>query len=88
MKSNKKGIVLEFKLPEFSEKDIKVSISKNKASVEAEKKQEKKIQRKDFYHRESTYRSFSYSTTLPKINPKKAEISFKKGTLKITAPRA
>ena len=87
MKHNKKEVILEFKLPEFSEKEVKVNISKNSVLVNAEKKSEKKVQRDDFFQQEKSYRSFSYSSTLPSIEPKKAKIEFRRGILKIKAPR-
>ncbi|MEM4230320.1 MAG: Hsp20 family protein [Candidatus Pacearchaeota archaeon] len=87
MKNNKKEVLLEFDLPEFEKKDIKIKIGKNRLSIKAEKKQEKKIKREGFFHAEKSYRVFSYSTTLPKINPKTAEIKFEKGKLKIRAEK-
>lgn len=87
MKHNSKQVEMEFELPGFDRKDIKINLSKNSASISAKKEREIKIKRKDFFHDEKTYRSFSYSTTLPSINPKKAKTQFKNGTLKIVAPK-
>lgn len=87
MKNNSKEVVLEFNLPEFNKKDIKVKLTKNSLGIKAEKKKELKVQKKDFFHQEKSYRSFSYATTLPSINPKKAKTEFKKGILKIKAPK-
>jgi len=88
MKNNKKEVILEFDLPDFSKRDIKIRLGKNSASIKAEKRQEKKVQRKDFFHAEKSYKSFSYYTTLPRINPEKAKTEFKKGKLKIKAPKS
>ena len=87
MKSNSKEVILEFNLPEFSKKDLSVKLFKNNISIKAEKKANKKIQKKDFLHQEKSYRGFRYSTTLPKINPNKAKINFNAGVLKIIAPK-
>ena len=87
MKNNKKNIELEFALPEFSKDDIKVRLGKNFAQISANKGIGKEIKRKDFFHKEKTFRSFSYSTTLPLINPKEAKTEFKKGVLRIKAPK-
>ena len=87
MKNNSKEIILEFNLPEFSKKDINVKLLKNSATIKAEKKKESKVQKKDFFHQEKSYKSFSYSTTLPTINPKKVKTKFEKGILKIIAPK-
>lgn len=85
MKNNSKDVTLKLNLPEFNKKDINVKLSKNSISVKAERKKKTKVQRKDFFHREKSYRAFSYNTTVPSINPKKAKIKFKKGILKIIA---
>ena len=87
MKTNKKEIALEFALPHFNKSDIKLKLSRNSLAIKAEKKQAKKIQRKDFFHTEKSHHRFAYATTLPKINPKKAKIEFKRGILKIKAPK-
>lgn len=52
-------------------------------AIKADKKHEKKVQRKDFFHQEKSAQSFNYATSLPKIDPKKAKIEFKAGILKI-----
>jgi len=88
MKNNSKEVVLEFNLPEFKKKDIDVKLSKNSVFVRAEKKSEKKLQKKDFFHQEKTAKVFNYQTTLPKVNVKKAKIDFKLGVLKIVIPKA
>ncbi len=88
MKETSKEVVLELNLPEFSRKDIKVNIKKNSLQVKAEKKTEKKVQKKGYYHEEKTSRVFSYFTTIPTIDPKKAKVSFKKGVLKISSKKA
>ncbi|MBS3075962.1 Hsp20/alpha crystallin family protein [Candidatus Pacearchaeota archaeon] len=87
MKHNSKQVEIEFELPGFDKKDIKINLSKNFASIRAEKEMEIKVKRKEFFHDEKIYRSFSYSTTLPSINPRKAKTKFINGTLKIIAPK-
>lgn len=87
MKNKKKEVTLEFNLPEFNKRDIKVNLTKNLASIKAEKTTKKELKKKDYYHKEKTFRSFSYTTTLPTIESKKAKIVFKKGKLKIIAPK-
>ncbi len=87
MKNNSKEVVLEFSLPEFSKEDLKVKLSANSVVIRGEKKVKTKVQRKEFFHKEKSYRSFNYATTLPRVEPKKAKISFNKGILKIVAPK-
>jgi len=83
MKNNSKEVVLNLNLPGFSKKDVKVKIGKNSVEVNAEKKSHSKVQKKDFFHEEKSYRSFSYATTTPEIQPKKAKTKFNKSKLQI-----
>lgn len=87
MKSNSKKFVLEFNLPGFERKDIIVKISKNSLWIKADKKNKNKVQKEDYFHSERSHQRFYYSTTIPKINHKKVKIEFKKGILKISAPK-
>jgi len=87
MEHNDKEIVLEFHLPNFKRSDIRIDFKKNFLTIKAEKNLEKSVQRKDFFHSEKKKEHFTYSTTLPDINPKKAKINFKDGFLKIIVPR-
>ena len=87
MKNNKKEVILDLDLPGFSRKDVKIKIRKNNIQVKAEKKEHNKVQKKDFFHEEKSYKSFSYATTLPEIRPEKAKTKFSKGKLQITAPK-
>ena len=67
--------------------DVKIRLSKNLISIKAERKTEKKVQKKDFFHSEKSAKVFNYATTVPLIDCKKAKIEFKKGVLKIKAPK-
>ena len=87
MKNNSKEVSLDFNLPDFSKKDIKIKFSKGNVVIKAEKKQEKHVKRKDFFHEEKIYRKFDYSTTLPEVNSKKAKIKFNQGKLNIKIPK-
>ena len=88
MKENLKEVKFEFDLPGFENKDVMVKIRKDSLSIGAEKKMENKVQKKNYFHEEKSYRSFAYSTSLPKVNPKKAKTSFKSGKLRIVVPKA
>jgi len=87
MKNNSKEVILQFNLPGFSKKDIKIRLTKNSITIKADKRHEEKIQKKDFSHQEKSSQTFRYATTLPTVNPKKAKIEFKKGILKIRIPK-
>lgn len=85
MEHNKKEGTLNFNLPYSTRSDI--NRSKNSIAIRAHKRLSKNIQKKDFFHSEKSTSFFDYLTTAPLINPKKAKIEFKKGVLKIKAPR-
>lgn len=87
MKNNKKEVVFEFSLPEFKQEDIKVKLTKNSVAVRADRKIEKEVKRKDFFHKEKSQSGFNYVTTTPPIDPNKAKISFTKGVLKVKVPK-
>lgn len=87
MKTNDKEIEFEFELPGFDREDIDVKLSSDSLVIKANKKSKNKSQKDDFYHVEKSARRFSYKTSLPKINSKKAKIDYKNGLLKIKAPK-
>jgi len=83
-----KEVTLKFNLPSFKRPDIKVRLSKESVSVNAERKVKQKIKRKSFNQETTSIKHFSYTTSVPKIKPKKEKVDFKKGILTIKAPRA
>lgn len=87
MKQNNKEIFLKFDLHGFDRDDIKIRLSKNSINIKAIKSNKTKKQRENFFHVEKLNNRFDYNSSLPKIDPKKAKIEFKKGELKIRAPK-
>lgn len=82
-----KEVSLNFRLPEFDRKDIQIKVGKNSVAINAKKKVENKVKKKDYFHEEKSERTFHYFTTTPNVNHKKAKIGFSKGILKINVPR-
>ncbi len=87
MKNSSKEVSLDIALPGFQRKDIKVNLNDTGLVVVAQKKSSMKKKKKDFFHLESSSQTFTYRTTLPKIDSKKAKMTFSKGVLKIKAPK-
>jgi HSP20 family molecular chaperone IbpA len=87
MKNNSKEIVFELNLPEYKWEEIEVKLYKTSLIVRAEKKETNKMQKPDFFHAEKIHKKFKYATTLPKIDPTNAKITFRKGKLLIIAPK-
>ena len=87
MKDNGKEIVLEFNLSGFTRKEIDIKLNSDSLEIRAHKRKEKEVKKKGYLHSENRYRAFNFRTTLPKVNSKKANITFVKGKLKIVAPK-
>lgn len=87
MENKKDMVVLEFDLPEFSREEIKVKVGDDKISISAKKKEEDKLDEEDLKWFEKSSRTFSYSSSLPPVKGKEAEIEFKKGRLKVFIPK-
>jgi HSP20 family protein len=83
-----KAFTVSAELPGMDEKDIDVSLEKDRITIKGEKKEEKEEKGKDFYRAERSYGSFVRTIPLPKeIDTEKVEAQFKKGLLTITLPK-
>ena len=80
-----KEIEVTADLPGIDKKDIKITINKNVLEIHAEKKEEKKTEKKSYYSHERSYSGFYRKYALPaSIDTKKVKCSFSNGVLKIT----
>jgi len=76
-------------LPGMDDKDIEVTLNRDSLTIKGEKKEEKEDTRKDYYHVERSYGSFSRTVPLPaEIESDKAEAHFKKGVLTVKVPKS
>jgi HSP20 family protein len=83
-----KEITVTAELPGMEEKDIDVSLEKDRITIKGEKKEEKEEKGKDFYRSERSFGSFVRTIPLPKeIDTDKVDAQFKKGVLTITLPK-
>lgn len=81
-------MVVKAEIPGISKEDLNVSITEDALTISGEKKQEEKIERKDFHRIERSYGSFSRSFRLPdNVSGEKAKASFKDGILEIRIPK-
>jgi len=72
----------------MTKKDIEVNISDDTITLSGEKKKEEKVEKKNYYHLERSYGSFSRSFRLPTdVQTDKAKASFKNGVLEIRIPK-
>lgn len=81
-------MVVKAELPGISKENLHVTISENTLTITGEKKQEEKVEKKDYHRLERSYGSFSRSFRLPdNVNGDKAKASFKDGVLEVRVPK-
>jgi len=81
-------MVIKAEMPGTSKEDVNVSITENTMTISGEKKQEEKVEKKNFYRVERSYGSFRRSFRLPEnVNGDQAKASFKDGVLEIRLPK-
>jgi len=75
-------------LPGVEEKDVDIEVHEDYLKIEGEKKEEKEVRKDNYYHRESTYGSFSRTVPFPvKIKVNRAKAKMENGQLKIILPK-
>jgi len=80
-----KEIVVEAELPGMDKKDIEVSLSGRRLTIEGEKTHEEEKKEKECYLMERSYGSFCRTIELPAdVDPSSVTANYKKGVLKVT----
>ncbi len=83
-----KSYSLKFDIPGVSKDQVKLEIDKDRLTVRAERKEEKKSETKKKYLSEMYYGSYVRSFTLPTtIDEKAVEAKFENGVLTVTIPK-
>jgi len=81
-------MVLKAELPGINKDDLNVTITENRITIAGEKKQEEKVEKKDYHWVERSYGSFTRSFRLPdNVNGEAAKASFKEGVLEVRIPK-
>jgi HSP20 family protein len=81
-------IKITAELPGMDEKDISVSLQDDCLLISGERKEEKKDEGEEYYHRELSYGSFRRMIPLTaQVDADKVEAKFSKGVLKIILPK-
>jgi len=84
----KGDMVIKAEIPGMNKEDVNVSITENTVTISGEKKQEEKVEKKDYYRVERNYGSFCRSFQLPEnVDSDKAKASFKGGVLEVRLPK-
>lgn len=81
-------VIIKAEVPGINKDDLDVSITENTVTISGEKKQEEKVERKDYHREERRYGSFCRRFRLPAdVDADKAEASFKNGVLELCLPK-
>jgi len=81
-------MVVKAEIPGIGKDDLKVSLTEDTLTISGEKKQEEKIEKKDYHRVERSYGSFCRSFRLPaNVSGEKAKASFKDGILEVRIPK-
>ena len=72
----------------MEEKDIDIEVSESSVRITGERKKEREVEKKNYYHCESSFGSFRRTIILPtEVKVDRAEAKMKNGTLTITVPK-
>jgi len=83
-----KAFEVSVELPGIEEKDIQISLEEGVLTIQGEKKNEVKEEKKNVYRMERSYGSFLRTISLPSgLDEGKIEATFDKGVLIITLPK-
>ena len=81
-------VVIEAQLPGVSAKDLQLSVTEDRISLRGERKEETKVEDKDFIRREYSFGSFAREVVLPtKVVAEEAEATLKNGVLTVRVPK-
>jgi len=83
------NVYIQAELPGVRKEDVKVTISEDRVlTIRGEKKQERKVEERNFLRVERTFGSFSRSFLLPEnVKTDEVDAKFEDGVLTITIPK-
>ena len=86
---NDNAIELKAELPGLKKEDIKISVYENVLSIQGEKKESSKTDKKNYHRIERSYGSFHRRFSLPaKVKGDQIKAEYKEGVLTLTIPKA
>jgi HSP20 family protein len=81
-------VVIKAELPGMKKDEISVDFSDGTVIISGEKRQEEKIEKKNYHMIERTYGSFTRSVRMPvEVQAEKAKATFRDGILEVRVPR-
>lgn len=82
-----KNVIAKVSLPGVKPEELDISIDKDILTVSGERKEEREVDKKDYYSKEIRRGSFSRSVSLPKIvDADAAKADYTDGVLTVTMP--
>ena len=86
---DKDNVIVEMDVPGIDAEKVDISVENDVLTVTGSKEDRKEVKKEDYYRKEIRCGSFSRSIILPmQVKGNEAAAEFKKGTLKITLPKA
>ncbi|MFH1749977.1 MAG: Hsp20 family protein, partial [bacterium] len=83
-----KDVIVEAEIPGVDEDNLDIEIGETAVRISGEKRDEKEVNEKDYYHKEVSYGSFQRVVPLPcEVRHDSADAEVKDGVLKITIPK-
>ena len=83
------SVVVKAEVPGMRKEDIEVNLTQDTITISGHKKEEEKVEKKDFYRLERSFGSFTRKLRLPTdILTDKAKASFKDGVLEVRIPKS
>lgn len=83
-----KDVIVEAEIPGVDEDNLDIEIGENAIRISGEKKDEKEVDEKNYYHKEVSYGSFQRVIPLPDgVQHEKADAQVKDGVMKIVIPK-
>lgn len=84
----KGDMVIKAEIPGMKKEDVNVSITDNLVTISGEKKQEEKVEKKNYHRVERSYGSFCRRFRLPDdVKSDDVKASFKNGVLEVRLPK-
>jgi HSP20 family protein len=81
-------VVVRAEMPGIKKDQIEVNLTADTITLSGEKKQEEKVEKKDYFRMESSYGTFARTIRLPcEVETEKAEAKYQDGILEIRVPK-
>ena len=82
-------IVVKAEVPGMKKEDIEVNLTQDTVTISGQKKEEEKVEKKDFYRLERSFGTFTRKLRLPEgAQTDKVKASFKNGVLEVRIPKS